>query len=369
MQPFGPGNNSAMHQNAPWLQTTAGNRITAETPFSEAADLWLGSLSSTDESGKTTFRRVRKSTEDGYRGNVVTLKLFFRDKRLADIRLDHITQYETLRAAGDEPFVRYRRPQDAKPRVGPNGEELPPLGKTPCIAQPKQVNKEIGVLKRILKAGRVWGEEQDQCHQPLLEEESDIPRALTKEEQAHWLRVARSSARWETVYHYSALAFATCMSTNEIRSLRLSDIHLDAGYINIPWSGSKNKYRHRVVQIGTEGDDAYHAVQWLLNRASTLGANLPNHHLFPFRERSCRKGEKAGWGRRPSDFDPSRPMTVSGIKKLWDEVREASKLTYFRQYDTRHTAITRLAEEGIPIGVIMDEKRIRQQRQINSGCG
>jgi len=46
-------------------------------------------------------------------------------------------------------------------------------------------------------------------------------------------------------------------------------------------------------------------------------------------------------------------MTVSGLKKPWEEVREASKLTWFRQYDCRHTAITRLAEGGTPLATIM----------------
>jgi integrase len=46
-------------------------------------------------------------------------------------------------------------------------------------------------------------------------------------------------------------------------------------------------------------------------------------------------------------------MSVSGIKAGWGEVRTASGLTWFRQYDCRHTAITRLAEAGVPVDVIM----------------
>jgi hypothetical protein len=46
-------------------------------------------------------------------------------------------------------------------------------------------------------------------------------------------------------------------------------------------------------------------------------------------------------------------MTESGIKKLWEEVRLASGLREFRPYDTRHTAITRPAEGGVPISTIM----------------
>jgi hypothetical protein len=47
-------------------------------------------------------------------------------------------------------------------------------------------------------------------------------------------------------------------------------------------------------------------------------------------------------------------MSVQGLKKPWQEVREASGLIQFRMYDTRHTAITRLAENGVPVTVIMD---------------
>jgi hypothetical protein len=47
-------------------------------------------------------------------------------------------------------------------------------------------------------------------------------------------------------------------------------------------------------------------------------------------------------------------MSVQGLKKPWQEVREATGLLQFRMYDTRHTAITRLAEGGVPVTVIMD---------------
>jgi site-specific recombinase XerD len=46
-------------------------------------------------------------------------------------------------------------------------------------------------------------------------------------------------------------------------------------------------------------------------------------------------------------------MTDSGLKRQWQEVREKTGLLWFRQYDLRHTAITRLAEAGTPLSVIM----------------
>ena len=47
-------------------------------------------------------------------------------------------------------------------------------------------------------------------------------------------------------------------------------------------------------------------------------------------------------------------MSNSGLKALWNEMRQATGLLHFTPYDTRHTAITRLAEAGVPVTVIMD---------------
>ncbi|MDR5727628.1 MAG: tyrosine-type recombinase/integrase, partial [Terriglobia bacterium] len=103
--------------------------------------------------------------------------------------------------------------------------------------------------------------------------------------------------------------------------------------------GAKCRGRQRTIAV--ENADALWALEKLLERAAELGANEPQHYLFPFRDP------------KKNAFDATRPMTVSGLKRRWEEVREASKLKRFRMYDTRHTAITRLAEQGVPIAVIM----------------
>jgi integrase len=86
--------------------------------------------------------------------------------------------------------------------------------------------------------------------------------------------------------------------------------------------------------------EAQWAVEKLIERARSLGASSPLHYLFP--SRLVR-----------NHFDPTHPMSETGLRKAWDEVRVAAKLPSFRPYDTRHTAITRMAEEGIRIVVIM----------------
>ena len=46
-------------------------------------------------------------------------------------------------------------------------------------------------------------------------------------------------------------------------------------------------------------------------------------------------------------------MSNSGMKRLWNEVRKAADVPWLRIHDLRHTAITRMAEAGVPIPVIL----------------
>src|SRR6185437_5804627 len=65
-----------------------------------------------------------------------------------------------------------------------------------------------------------------------------------------------------------------------------------------------------------------------------------SHYLMPFRV-------------SPNLWDPTQPMSNSGIRKPWDEVRKAADVPWLRIHDLRHTAITRMAEAGVPIPVIL----------------
>lgn len=317
------------HFNIPKPMVDRYAVLTPEMQFNEAAEIWLAALRTGDGEGPRVHGRIRSKTDQSYRQYVRSLRLVFGQMRLRDIRLDHFRRYEDARLNGDGPFIRKRRPNK-------NVEAAP------CPAGPKKVNQEISILKRILRVAGLWREEYWLLHSPLSEDQAEIPRALSRDEQRRWLKIAASAEKWHLVYWYSELAFSTCMSTNEIRSLRICDINLETGIVTIPWAGSKNRYRHRTIPIGTaeEGNVPFQAILWLLERANRLGAREPGHYLFPFR-------------RPPMPFDPTKPMSVSGLKRLWDDVRLASGLKWFRQYDARHTAITRYAEEGIPIATIM----------------
>lgn len=310
--------------------------FSADLGFKEAARRWLAARSIEPTVGHRG-RYIRENTHDSYRHYIDSLTLFFQDMPLKKIHVGHLAQYQRARLAGADPFIRYRRPQDKKAHTLADGSTVPPKGKTPCPAKPKKINQELGLLKRLMMLGNAWTGEMEKLYEPLLEEEEEfIPRALSPQEQKHWLTVARSNSRWHTVLWYSMLAFGTCLSTDEERAIRLGDINLFQGVLVIP--RGKVKQRSRTIEL--VGADVLWALEQLMTQAAERGSKEPQHYLFPWRD-------------APEKFDPTKPMSESGIKKAWQEVRDASRLTWFRQYDTRHTAITRLAEAGVPIDVIM----------------
>lgn len=290
--------------------------------FREASQRWLDS----------SCVSRSENTKASYEQYVAALRLFFADTRLCDIRLNHIAAYQTLRSSGDGPFIRKRRPQDQE------------ASKLPVKA--KKCNQELAVLIRILRWAGLWTEQDQKLYLALPEENEEIPRALTPSEQRRWLEIAMRTS--DIVHWYSLLAFDTCMSTDEIRNLRLGDINLFSRSLTI----RKGKNKHRNRTIGDIDTPALFALEKLIARAHDMGSADPAHYLFPWRIAAGKWD--AVRKTRLGIYDPMKPMSESGIKKEWEKVRRASGLTWFRQYDCRHTAITRMAEAGAPIHIIME---------------
>jgi integrase len=255
---------------------------------------------------------------------VTSLNLFFGELKLGAINSGHLREFQRARLAGSDPFIRKRRPNS-----GEQPRSLP--------ASAKKVNQEIATLRVILQKANCWIPELESNSEPLEEEVTDIPPALTSDQQQLWLDIAASTEEWRLVYWYSVLAFETAMTTDELRAIRLGDVDLVRRTVRIPNTVSKARGRGRTVPI--KSADGLWAVEQLIDRARELGAKAPNHYLFPFRD-------------PPEPFDVTRPMTVSGIKKRWYGVRKAAGMNWFNQKDTRHTAITRWAESGVEPGLM-----------------
>lgn len=321
-------------------------RITPSLTFAEASSLWIASRCVDPSLKPIRARFIREKTEKSYRQYIDSLNLFFGRLTLESIHIGHVRNYQEARISGSVPFIRKRRPNKN-------------VIAAPCPAGPKKVNQELSIFKAILSRAGCWTQELGEFYEPFMEEVNDVPRALSPEEQRKWLDVARSRQRWWLVYWYSILAFETTMGTNEMRSLRIGDVNISHGIVNVPAAGAKNRYRARTIPLISA--EVKWAAEQLLERSRDLGANAPTDYLFPYR-------------RPPAPFDPRRPMTVSGIKKLWEEVRIASGMPHFRPYDTRHTAITRWAEAGMPIAEIMamaghlSIRMMRHYMQISEGA-
>lgn len=307
------------------LRAMSSCSLSATLPFAEAAEIYLRWRSPGTPETPHAARYIKPRTGRDYRQYIRSLNLFFGEMRLDSIHLGHLREYQMARSEGRAPFVRRRRPH----------EDPRPL---PCKAP--LINKELCLLQMILRRANAWTEELQRHHEYLDESGPETQRALSVDEQQHWLATAAMSPRWSTVHWYSIVAFDTACSTNELRALRLGDVNLHHRTISVPRDGAKNRYRQRTLAI--ENAECLWALEQLVLRARDLGASEPMHYLFPFHP-----APKAAW-------DVTRPMTVSGLKRPWQEVRDASGLGWFRMYDTRHTAITRMAETGIPMALISE---------------
>lgn len=294
-------------------------RLSPTLPFREAAKLWLESRTIHDASGAVSARYVKPNTERSYRQYIGSLNLFFGDIPLNKIHIGHMSEYQQARVNGDPPFIR---------KIRPNKNVVP----GPCPASGRKTNQELTLLRKLLIRAGCWSEDTQEFYQPLFVPYSNISPALTKEQRQHWLDVSSLRPEWAIVNWYSHVAFGTSMGAIEMRHLRLGDVNLNHGTVSVAGQGAKRKSRVRSIPI-TSAEVAW-ALEQLIERAKDLGATSPMHFIFPFRK-------------NPFPFDPTRPMSQSGIRKQWNEVRKVAGLLQFSQNHTRHTALTHWAEDGV----------------------
>lgn len=267
---------------------------------------------------------ISKRTEKDSRQYARAAGIFFDKLRLEDIHLGHFREYQRARATNQLAVEDAAGRRQVQPWKGVAGANL--------------IRKECQVVIRVMRAAGAWHSDYDEQLELVDAVESDVPRAMTPAEQHKFLVTAASRPEWRAVYCYAIVALQTSASTNEMRALRLGDLFLDQGILQIRTEGAKNRFRKRTIPLQTP--EVVWALGELIERAKRLGANGPQSYLFPFHVTGDR-------------YDANRPMTVSGIRKPWEAVRTAAALDWLRVYDLRHTSITRMAEAGVPIQVIM----------------
>lgn len=282
----------------------------AEMKFTEAAEIWLSLRSFPSESQRSRF--ISKRTLSDLKQYVSSLSQLFGSIPLNKIHIGNIREYQRMRATG---------------QLSPKSREV----------GPNKINQEMNTLVRIMKQAGCWEPSLESIYMPLQTQETDVPRALAPTQQEYFLKVASSRPAWQFVYWYALLGLQSPMSTNEQRNLRLGDLDLHNNVLMVRVANSKNKYRTRTIPLS---DEARWAIDRMLERAKGMGSTGPQYFLMPFI-----KGHKAY---------PEKAMTVTGMRKPWLAVRAAAGVPWFRAYDLRHTCITRLAEAGTPLSIIMD---------------
>lgn len=327
-------------------RATMHNALDSSLSFHEASEQWIDSRCVHE--GGTRARYIAPGTIKSYREYRSALDRFFADLPLKQIHVGHLRHYQAMRSAGElgtPAEVLLQRCAKQRKCTVEELQQNPELWRWAQLklrqahreVNPTKINQELGFLVAVMKRANVWTAELDEAYEHLQQEEPDIPRALSPQEQERLLNVASSRHEWRVVYWYTVVALRTTANNCEMRHLRMGDLNLGSGVIYVQPATAKNKYRVRTIPLAP---DAQWAAEQLEQRAKEIGCTQPQHYLFPFRARKAK-------------HEPALAMSNSGIKKTWEEIRRAAGVPWLRIHDLRHTAITRLAEAGTPIPVIM----------------
>lgn len=232
------------------------------------------------------------------------------DLKLKRITVDHLTEY-----------------QSARLDVG---------------RAPKTINGELSVLRQLLKHAKLWYRFED--YEPLTNTKAPVGRALTEDEQARLFEVAQSRSDWLYAYTAAVLGAYCGMRSCEIKALQWKDVDFVASVLEI--RRSKTPAGWRSPTLNTVCRDT---LAQLHAKAVLINATEPDHYVFP-------------WHGRGQKIDPTKPIT--SWRSAWRSIRHKAArndegeviypgLQAIRFHDLRHTAVTTMAEKGLPEQTIM----------------
>ena len=193
------------------------------------------------------------------------------------------------------------------------------------------VNKELICLGSILRHCGVWHTIQKGVK--LLREPESAGRALETEEEKGLLaaasQVGRAQGHWSPIYPVTAVGLNTGMRHSEIRQLRWEQVNLETRVLIVGQSKTKAG-SGRCVPLN---QPAWAALDmW----ASRFPNRKPDQYVFP----ACENGR----------IDPTKP--VSHWRTAWQHACERARLWPLGFHSLRHSAATKLLENGVPFAVV-----------------
>jgi len=191
-------------------------------------------------------------------------------------------------------------------------------------ASGRTVNMEVGELSRAI--GKPWSVLWPKVRKQ--EERKDAGHALSPEDERRLLEAAGSKKRWSLAAIIIRALLLTGMRSGELTGATWRQVDLERGILTV---GRAKTSAGTGRQIPMNGDLrallSMHAA-WF---SSKFGQARPEYYLFPFG--------------KPWPTDPTRPTTT--MKTVWGSIRREAKVSC-RLHDLRHTALTKMAEAGVP---------------------
>jgi len=209
----------------------------------------------------------------------------------------------------------------------------------------RTINLELRILIRVLKEENLWKRKFKENYKALSESDGDVGQALTVRQLEKLQQTAATNDRWLVAYYAQVLASNSGMRGGEIRKTTIGAVDLENACIYIRRKANKSNAGARVIELNAQ---ALAAVRRLYDRAERLGASSPEHYLLP-----------ADLSRHVSANDPLRGKKgfdatrhQQGWRTAWRNLRKKAGVGNVRFHDMRHTFITRLAENNVPLPVV-----------------
>jgi integrase len=202
-------------------------------------------------------------------------------------------------------------------------------------ASARTLNKELQVLRMILKRHQLWANLQGDVkfeHEP-----EGIGKALSPEEETALFRACESNPLLSAVV---TLAVNTTMRDHEIKRLRWRQVDLFERILTVGRSKT-DAGTGRTIPLNAA------AIHSLVGRAERFPDRKPEHFIFG----ACENARIDTANPDYSKIDPSRP--IKSWRTAWRRARKSAVLSGFRFHDLRHTAITKLAESQASDQTIM----------------
>lgn len=193
------------------------------------------------------------------------------------------------------------------------------------------INKELACLSSILGDHGMWAQiRRDVKH---LDENKEAGRALSRDEEMALLQaasgVSRHQGHWSPIYTVTVLGLNTGLRHSEVRKLRWKNVDLERRVLVVDESKTEAGSGRPVPLT----QPAWAALDFW---ASRFPSRKPEHFVFP----ACETGQ----------IDPKKP--IMNWRTAWRRATSKAKLTGLRFHDCRHTAATKLLEQGTPFAVV-----------------